>query len=193
MYKISYGKELYTLHIRYGRKEGIKMKKFLVIALSALMITTVMGCSSNSEETSGTPENTVEENVNMDNLAYFGKVKSILGNELDLEIASNEALGIMDEGDGEKDNGEEAPAMAMTPATEASTENTEVVLGDANKDKMELEYTGDVESLKIPGGVTIMDLTTGKNAQMSDIKDGSVLIIYTDSTSESISKIEILE
>ncbi|MEG2291255.1 MAG: hypothetical protein RSC24_14870 [Clostridium sp.] len=169
------------------------MKKFLVIALSALMITTVMGCSSKSGETNGTPENAVEENVNMDKIAHFGKVKSILGNELELEIASMEALGIMDEGDEEKDRGEESAAMAMTPATESSTENTEVVSGDANKEKMELEYTGDIENLKIPGGVTIMNLTTGKNSQISDIKDGSVIIIYTDSTSDSISKIEILE
>lgn len=168
------------------------MRKILVMALSALMITTIVGCAPKDGETNDNGNGT-EENVTMDKMTYFGKVKSIVGNELELEIANEDVLGIVfeDEEKNENSEGESQPATALTPATEP--DSTEVVSGDANKDKMKLEYTGEIEKLVIPGGVNIMELSVGKEGKISDIKDGSVIIIYTDKTSNSISKIDILE
>lgn len=167
------------------------MKKFLVIAISALMITTVVGCSSKDKDVKNESESKVEENVGYDKLKYFGKVTNIIGNEIELEIANRDVIGAGDEETEEGTAEGATPAATMTPA--ATGENTEAVAGDANKDNIVMEYTGEMESITIPGGATIIDLTTGKEVKISDIKDGSVLVVYTESTSESISKIEILE
>lgn len=164
------------------------MKKFLVIALSALMITTVVGCSSKDGEIKSEAGNGVEENVEYDKMKHFGKVKNVVGNEMELEIANMDVLG-MPEGGEEPAEGESTPAATMTEPMPAGSE--EAVSGDANKEKMDMEYTGEVENITIPGGVTIMDLRTGKEGKISDIKDGTVIFVYTKS--ESISKIEILE
>lgn len=170
------------------------MKKFLAVALSGLMITTVVGCSSKDGGVENKPEINVEENVSVDNMKYFGKVKEVVGNEVELEIASREVLGMVDEDSEEAESDEPIAAVGMTPATPGDApSNEEVVSGDANEEKMKLEYTGEVESVIIPGGVAVVDLRTGKDGKISDIKDGSVVIVYTDSTSESISKIEIVE
>lgn len=170
------------------------MKKFLVIALSALMITTVVGCSSKDgeikNETGNAVEENVEQNVGYDKLKYFGKVNNVVGNEMELEIANREVIGAAEEGEEPKE-GETMPAATMTEAMVG--ENQEAVAGDANKDKIVMEYTGEIENIVIPGGAAIIDLTTGKDAKISDIKDGSVIVVYTDSDSDSISKIEIME
>ncbi len=158
------------------------MKKILVIALSVLMMTTVGGCS---------PKKQAEEDVSVDKVEYFGKVKSILGNEIELEIANGDAIGIGDEEEEEDNSEESTPAAGLTEAM--TGENKEFVSGDANKKKMELEYTGEIENITIPGGVTVIDLITGKDGKISDIKDGSVVIVYTEPTAGTISKIEILE
>lgn len=167
------------------------MKKFLVIAISALMITTVVGCSSKDNNPKNEQGSNVEENVGFDDLKYFGKVNNVVGNEIELEIANREIIGAVDEETGEESEGEMMPAATMTPAT--TGENNEASVGDANKDKIVMEYTGEIENIVIPGGATIIDLTTGKDGKISDIKDGSVIVVYTNSTSGSISKIEIME
>lgn len=169
------------------------MKKFLAVALSALMITTIVGCSSKDGEIKNDTGNEVEENigenVGYDKLKYFGKVNNVVGNEMELEIANRNVIGAPEEDEEEMQG--ETPAATMTDAM--SGENKEAVSGDANKEKMVMEYTGEIENITIPGGATIMDLRTGKDAKISDIKDGTVIVVYTESESESISKIEILE
>ena len=81
----------------------MKMKKYLTLGLSGLAIVgivSMVGCSSNdtSKETNKgeniSQNNTLQEestgNENSEELTYLGKVKKIVGNEIELEVAKDQ-------------------------------------------------------------------------------------------------------
>ncbi len=135
--------------------------------------------------------------------SVFGKVKSIVGNEIELELAKPP----FDLGAPEGEEGGEAvaaaaaaPAKSVTVTSEESDINTEsadsespkmmfesadgsvvvVSESDDGTSKLELEYTGESKSITIPAGISIMNMLTGKSARLEDIKKGSVLMLGVD-------------
>ncbi len=151
-------------------------------------------------------------------MKYFGKVKSIVGNEVEIELAkepdlngngSNLPDGITfkesigeDLDDTDKENtfaldsmkdsnvGNYKDSIQMDPGEGAIT------LGDmGDKDKLELEYTGETIKITIPTGANIFDTRSGSDSKLSAIKINSVIKISAQGTKETpiIQGIEIVE
>ncbi len=191
------------------------MKKMITVILAGVLATTLWGCSTGAPAVTPQPEPTQEvaqeQNAEGEQgeaappdaqktTNIFGKVKNIVGNEIELELA-NPPFEM-----GEPDAGtEEGASIAMTPATtvmvdeEALPEGADsdgdgeitisvadgdgsvnVVDGASGGNKMELNYTGETKSVIIPTGIDIMSVLTGKSAKLEDIKKGSVLLLTVD-------------
>ncbi len=182
------------------------MKKVLVMALSAVMIMTVVGCSKNNNEL-GDKEaiNKVENNEKTNNIMLFGKVKSIVGNEIELELAENQE-GNNEEDDDNKDEVIDELGLGASmsdmgsdevdgPSSEGggSGESAELIEGDQNK--IELKYTGEVIKLSIPTGTIIMDVRSNNESKLTSIKKGAVIRVHGSGAKEAlkISNIEIVE
>ena len=109
---------------------------------------------------------------------FYGRVNEVAGNELTLDLAkmpgTDEAASAPAGEDGEM------PAMAMTPATEAG-EGTGGQVGA--EERTELEYTGESRDFTIPGGLKITG-ADGTEKQLTDVKKGSVLAIFTNGSGQ---------
>lgn len=109
---------------------------------------------------------------------FYGRVNEMAGNELTLGLAkmpdTDEAASAPAGEDGEM------PAMAMTPATEAG-EGTGGQVGA--EERTELEYTGESRDFTIPGGLKITG-ADGTEKQLTDVKKGSVLAIFTNGSGQ---------
>lgn len=181
------------------------MKRILVIGLCIVMAIGVVGCSKNKSEGNGDKENTVvEENGGFPEVVLFGKIKKIVGNQIELEIAKDPSFGDTYYGDsssGEVGEGDvitgEVEVVEGTITSEASSgsdaSNSDDMLGMLEQEeyKLELEYVGETKELTIPAGVKIFNLKTGKNENLSALKSGSVIRIYADGTVESPSIINL--
>lgn len=215
------------------RKENKNMKKILMAALSAILLLSLAACSvpaapqgssgalessappasgdSPAEDTGGTSAQTVE--------TLYGKVKSLVGNNLTLDLAkqpedggtstvipegaepdtvgeaaisSSKSVTVTDNGDAGESDGEgggESDGSVQYFAEDASGNIVQV--NPEDMPKLELEYTGEVRELTIPAGLKIYD-SIGKELKMSDLKEGNVLMV-TQNEDGSIASLIVME
>ena len=117
------------------------------------------GSSSGSSSSQSSPEVTE---------MFYGRVNEVAGNELTLAASAP------------ADEDGEMPAVPMTPATEAG-EGTGGQVGA--EERTELEYTGESRDFTIPGGLKITG-ADGTEKQLTDVKKGSVLAIFTNGSGQ---------
>lgn len=203
------------------------MKKILMVALSAMLLLSLAACSAPAApEASGIPSESsapVEGEASPSEGAdgtdaqtvtpLYGKVKSLVGNSLTLDLAKQpeggDASTVIPEG-AVPDTGEyeasvgSSKSVTVTGGDEeggSEGEGGEAHIGyfseDANGNvvqvnpedmpKLELEYTGETKDLTIPAGLKIYD-SIGKEIKMSDLKEGNVLMVMQgeDGSIESI-------
>ncbi|MGI6153258.1 MAG: hypothetical protein ACOYJB_05395 [Christensenellaceae bacterium] len=141
-------------------------------------------------------------NVEEMGVSLFGKVKSIVGNEIELELAEppfdmGEAGGDGAVGgsfaispsmqfEAHSDDSRASVSTGEEPADADTTSGTVVaiagedgqiqVIGGDGENKMELEYTGESKSVIIPAGTEILNLLGGEGT-LDNIKKGSVLMV----------------
>ena len=148
------------------------MKKILVTTMCIIMAIAIVACSGNSNKVQNNNKTEVAGgNIDINKTTYFGKVKNIVGNEIELELAENQDNPESEEGSGKVESSDElGPGVSV-----------EDFVSD-------MSGGGDE-------GVTIFDLRTGDESKMSAIKKGSVIRIYATGTSDSpiVSLIEIVE
>ena len=165
------------------------------------------GEASPSEGADGTGVKTVTP--------LYGKVKSLVGNNLTLDLAKQPEGGdastvipegaVPDTGEHEASVGN-SKSVTVTGGDEGASEgegeaNSIFFAEDANGNvvqvnpedmpKLELEYTGETKDLTIPAGLKIYD-SVGKEIKMSDLKEGNVLMVM-QSENGSIESITIME
>lgn len=202
----------------------MKMKKCLGLGLSALAILGMVGCSSKdnlNEDSKDTDisKNNISQNENKNNeesddVTFLGKVKNIVGNEIELELAKDQDVsgkgsklpegiqfqesiggdsdseskdGGIQLGDGEgviADGGEGSFEGSISIAP---SEGEEVFhLGEpGDNEKLELEYTGETIKITIPTGVNIFDIRSGSDSKLSAIKTNSIIKVSAKGTEES--------
>lgn len=198
------------------------MKRILVMALCAVMVMTFVGCGKKQGkgESEGDLANSISGEVyEVSELIIFGKIKKVVGNEIELEIAKDPHMG----GDGIIVNGDEGETVTSGESSESGdegilesgdmqivesvtiTESAQAAdtsdgsamleMMEQEEQKLELDYVGETKNLTIPTGIKIFNLKTGKDVNVSELKSGSVIRIYADGTVESptISNIDILE
>lgn len=177
------------------------MKKVIMIVLSALMLLSLAACSaptasSADADASGGADSSGTAAAGQE---LFGKVKSLVGNELKLDLAKTPDQGTIDSltggggGEGAQggvsisrsdsatvEGGEDEPADeggdVQVFAFNENTGESQVIYSSGEKQKMELEYTGESKDLSIPAGLPIKDMF-GNELKPAELKEGNVLMV----------------
>lgn len=205
----------------------MKMKKYLALGLSVLTIMAMVGCSSNdTPENSSQDNNTSEVNNSQDEnkgnegseeRTYLGKVKKIVGNEIEIELAKDQDVsgngsklpdgvqfqesiggdsGSIPEGSQSLTEGS-GEAISQDSISIDPSEGGEVFqLGDpGDNEKLELEYTGETIEITIPTGANIFDMRSGSDSKLSAIKANSIIKVFAKGTKEApiVQSVDIVE
>lgn len=205
----------------------MKMKKYLALGLSVLTIMAMVGCSSNdTPENSSQDNNTSEVNNSQEEnkgsegseeRTYLGKVKKIVGNEIEIELAKDQDVsgngsklpdgvqfqesiggdsGSIPEGSQSLTEGS-GEAISQDSTSIDPSEGGEVFqLGDpGDNEKLELEYTGETIKITIPTGANIFDMRSGSDSKLSAIKTNSIIKVFAKGTKEApiVQSVDIVE
>ena len=180
------------------------MKKILLSGLVISLALGVTACNSTNENNDNIMEtkneSNVEEKIDKEKQLIYGKVKSIVGNEIEFELAKNAEKDLEKITKGELEELEELenekgeiPAATMTPSMEATDEN-KVSVGDIEKNEplVELEFIGESKDIIIPTGVQINILSARSGEGLSVIKEGTYLrLVVDDNKSENPTVISV--
>lgn len=202
------------------------MKKILIAVLSAILFLSLAACSAPAApEASGIPsessapaEGEASPSEGADGkdaqtvTPLYGKVKSLVGNSLTLDLAKQpeggDASTVIPEGavpdtgeyeasvgssksvtvtGGDEEGGNEGEGEANSIFFAEDANGNVVQVNPEDMPKLELEYTGETKDLTIPAGLKIYD-SIGKEIKMSDLKEGNVLMVMQgeDGSIESI-------
>lgn len=182
------------------------ISKISILLICGALIFT--GCANasgaiNSSQTSNENDNNVEksnviENENKENTNQkgqrmktrpdmFGKVKSIIGNEVVLELI--EIPQIETKGKNDKDKAKNVLAVNGDAEGDRPGPRSEGGAG-----RRELNLTGETATILIPVGVPITTRSSGevKNLEIADIYEGSMLQIWTNEE-ENITRVAIMQ
>lgn len=154
------------------------MKKIITIALVGVLALSMTACTKKAPENDqiigGNPSNS--NSIDYANVtSHYGKVSAIAGNELTFDLANLPGAGDAPTSMPEGEDGMMS-AVTMTPATPAGEAGTDSA---GAENRIEVEYTGESKDFVIPAGLEIKD-SSGAVKQLSDIKKGTVLNIFTD-------------
>ncbi len=189
------------------------MKKILMITLAALLLFSLAACAAPSAPDSGTAQEsaapsqeaaapsdggqTPSDEKTSQAVQLLGKVKSMVGNEISLDLAKLAGDETPEGGEGEEgatmapaqsitvttdegesaggeSGGEEAPKVGYYAADGSG--NVTAIGGGDDMPKLELEYTGETKDISVPAGIQIFDLF-GKEMKIADLKEGNVLMV----------------
>ncbi|MGL4336092.1 MAG: hypothetical protein ACRCST_04295 [Turicibacter sp.] len=211
------------------------MRKYLLAGITVLSLGSMMGCSVTNqtdfnqdsekdsvimpeEELTETP---VDENT-VSVMSYFGKVETVIGNEVSLKLADQPDMEgvVLEEGNGLNITSIGEVGVGVTEAigstitmTEGSSESFDVTgdggaifnegdmmvavpsgEGEGNLEDVfaNIEYSGESKSIVVPAGVEIFNFKTGKDGKLTDIKEGSILMMYADANTNTVTRIEIM-
>lgn len=205
----------------------MKMKKYLALGLSVLTIMAMVGCSSNDTPKNNSQDNNTSEvnnsqeankgNEGSEERTYLGKVKKIVGNEIEIELAKDQDVsgngsklpegvqfqesiggdsGSIPEGSQSLTEGS-GEAISQDSISIDPSEGGEVLqLGDpGDNEKLELEYTGETIKITIPTGANIFDMRSGSDSKLSAIKTNSIIKVFAKGTKEAliVQSIDIVE
>lgn len=174
------------------------MKKPLLLGLVISLALGATACSSQGKEEEK-DKSSIKNQQNIDNKKdedrkgstkkeekfIYGKVKSIVGNEIEFELAKdpNTQIEGKDKEDKKDETKEEMQAVETTPAMQGTKpEDAKVSVGKIDKSQplVELEFTGDIKTITIPTGAKI-NILSGRNGEgLSAIKEGTYLQISVD-------------
>ena len=196
--------------LKLKRKREFKMKKVLTIVLCVIMSVSIIGCSSKKNNPPKEQLNDVESNAGnsekSNSIIYFGKVKSIVGNEIELELAENqdnsneeggnskvESTDELGPGASREDAASDVGASGGSEGDGSDGDGLSLEVDDSNK--LELKYTGESEKLIIPTGAKILDIRSGDEAKLTSIKAGTVIRVYATGSKEvpQVDAIDIVE
>ncbi|MCT4620970.1 MAG: hypothetical protein N4A62_16480 [Marinisporobacter sp.] len=166
----------------------MKLKSKVVVLLVGVSLL-FTGCgSSKIEETSSSStqeveKSQVEEKRKKNRADLFGRVKSIIGNEVVLELA--EMPQRKAEENAEKPSGEKP-------------ENPGAGGGSGQGRKREIKLTGETETILIPVGIQVLSFSRDgeKEIDIADIYEGSMMQIWydeKDQESKTITKVMIMQ
>ena len=208
------------------------MKKILIAVLSTILFLSLAACSAPAapeassvpSESSAPAEGEASPSEGADGTGVkavtplYGKVKSLVGNNLTLDLAKQPEGGdastvipegaVPDTGEHEASVGSSKSVTVTGGDEEGGSEgegegeaNSIFFSEDANGNvvqvnpedmpKLELEYTGETKDLTIPAGLKIYD-SIGKEIKMSELKEGNGLMVMQseDGSRESITSME---
>ena len=155
------------------------MKKGFTLVLATALALSLVACGEQKQNTSSssgeTPQSKVETSsqTNAEVTGYFGKISSVAGNEIEINLVKEPEMPEKPESTGQNEGS--IAATELTPATPS----TEAGVGGGATERTELEYTGETKAFIIPAGMPIHD-AMGNEKQLSDIKKGSIMNVFAD-------------
>ncbi len=205
----------------------MKMKKYLALGLSVLTIMAMVGCSSNDTHANSSQDNNISKgnnsqeenkgNEGSEERTYLGKVKKIVGNEIEIELAKDQDVsgngsklpdgvrfqesiggdsGSIPEGSQSLTEGS-GEAISQDSISIDPSEGGEVfqLRDPGDNEKLELEYTGETIKITIPTGANIFDMRSGSDSKLSAIKTNSIIKVFAKGTKEAliVQSIDIVE
>lgn len=205
----------------------MKMKKYLALGLSVLAIMAMVGCSSNDTHANSSQDNNISKgnnsqeenkgNEGSEERTYLGKVKKIVGNEIEIELAKDQDVsgngsklpdgvrfqesiggdsGSIPEGSQSLTEGS-GEAISQDSISIDPSEGGEVfqLRDPGDNEKLELEYTGETIKITIPTGANIFDMRSGSDSKLSAIKTNSIIKVFAKGTKEAliVQSIDIVE
>lgn len=205
----------------------MKMKKYLALGLSVLTIMAMVGCSSNDTPKNSSQDNNTAElnnsqeenkgNEGSEERTYLGKVKKIVGNEIELELAKDQDVsgngsklpegvqfqesiggdsGSIPEGSQSLTEGSGEAISQDSISIDPSEGGQVFQLRDpGDNEKLELEYTGETIKITIPTGANIFDMRSGSDSKLSAIKTNSIIKVFAKGTKEApiVQSVDIVE
>ena len=186
------------------------MKKIVMTTVSAMVLVGLVGCGFNIPTDKETPKQEVagegttvssgeNETADFQNVTQvYGKVKSIIGNEIEVSLAKNPFELSEEELEALEGGMEIGQAVTVTDSIAAMPSDGEggnfsLLIGE--QEPLELEYTGETKSFTIPTGTTILNYLTGGEGSINDIKEGSVIAIAMDGEEDNqkVFAVDIME
>lgn len=177
------------------------MKKLLALTLTLIMALSMAACGKSDTPSSGaTPINSTNgarstvnddsgdaENKALSFSSKMGKVTSIVGNEVEIDLVKEPEMPALDDS-GVKMEGEGGMAVAMeiVPSVKAGE-----ATGGGAKKRDDIELTGETKTFVIPAGMKIKD-AMGNEKQLTDIKKGALLNVMLDED-DNISEVFLYE
>ncbi|MEG2787267.1 MAG: hypothetical protein RR942_05545 [Romboutsia sp.] len=167
------------------------MKKSLLLGLVISIALGVTACNSEKEEQKEGIKDKPKNEQKLDKQGQkeeefiYGKVKSIVGNEIEFELAKDPGKDIKsvdkEEVEKDKEKKDEVPATMTTKAM-SKEDDKKVSVGDIEKNEplVELEFTGNLKTIMIPTGVNINILSARSGEGLSSIKEGTYLKLSVD-------------
>lgn len=186
------------------------MKKLVILGIVMSLSLGFVACGNNEAKNKESVKNEVradkgetnEMNNKKDEKFIYGKVKSIVGNEIEIELAKEPNIEIESTENEEEIAQNEAtsvPATMATPAMQASQGDIDkkVATGKIEKNEplVELEFINEFKTITVPTGAQVNILTNRSGDGLSAIKEGVYLkISVDDNTSENpnVSYIDII-
>lgn len=165
------------------------MKKVLAMVMSILMVCSITACGKKKDEA---PSNdNIGSNVEInkeDYEVYYGKISSVAGNEIEVSIANN-PFDNTDNDTGKPDDNQGTSTPTSSSSAAAVGEGEEENAGA--EERIEMEFTGETKSFTIPAGAEIFQ-GAGQGGEISSLKKGSVVIIYTNKESGVVANVTIM-
>lgn len=164
------------------------MKKPLLLGLVISLALGVTACSSEKKEkekaTKDKSQNEQKVDNNKEEQFIYGKVKSIVGNEIEFELAKNPEKDIqgVEKDEVEKEETKGGIPATMTTSAISKEDANKVSVGEIEKNEplVELEFTGDLKTIMIPTGANINILSARSGEGLSAIKEGTYLKLSVD-------------
>ncbi len=126
--------------------------------------------------------------------AFFGKVQSIIGNEVVLQLAKMPERPANSEGDAEQ-NREKPLQVSGASGEGAGPGGPPPGSGGNGSKRREMEFTGETKTITIPVGVPIVSRSRDKGETSLDIADiyaGVILQVWVNEAA-SITKVSVMQ
>ena len=157
-------------------------KKIITLFLVGILALSMAACAPADQQNLplAGEENGTGEAANW--TTEYGKITKLVGNKMTIDLAkSPEEEAPESEGDGE------VAASISEPAQQAGDGGMGAA-ASRPENKMELEYTGESKEIMLPAGTTIVGLS-GDEGKMTDLKEGSVVMMAVDEQGSVVSVI----
>jgi hypothetical protein len=186
----------------------MKKKQFFTALVSLLMIFVIAGCSNAQGSSQTTTSNSNGNAANANRNGYqkpdvYGEVSAIDGNKVTLKLLEIPQMTRRNRQNGSNDTGTGGNNSSSNSGGNATGNGgyTGRGIGGAGgpgRGGMRVKkYTGEVKTIEIPNGVSLVTMTRGTNGMsestisLNDLTTGSTLSIYYNSDGKTIGKIRV--
>lgn len=176
-----------------------EIRKFAAGMLcAAVMSLSLTACSdeNNTVPDAGQAEMSVSveqsqgtQSASSESIYLYGRINEVIGNELTIQLSDTPKEEEAPSEEGKSDSQSPADGMAAVAVTPAQI----ITIGEAAGGSMDMEFTGESITIKVPAGLKIQD-SQGQEVGAASLTKGKVLGLYVDNMEDlNLQSITIME